>query len=261
MKGMIPPDGPARLTPGQAAGLQLLPGVAMLVAFVPIAAWFGRLGLPSFLALAVAILIADVPTSWYIILSRTRRETGGRFHFAAAFPWHAKIPSWQYILIGLPVIVFGVVMIGGVTPAISSAIRDVVAPDVPHWFLLEPDPRMFAALSRPVLIIMWLTMLFVFTGLGGITQELFSRGFLLPRTAHWGWWAPAFNAVLFGVFHLNAPWSWPGFVILALPWAYLVWWRHSIKIGLFGHVGMLLLQSLMMALLVFGLVPPDRMGN
>ncbi len=41
---------------------------------------------------------------------------------------------------------------------------------------------------------------------------------------------------------------------MTLPWACLVWWRHSVKIGLFIHIGMLFLQWLMLTLLVLGVV-------
>lgn len=260
---MIVPDSLpiTQLNPRQAVLLQLAPGLANLPVFFVVAYFFGQLGLPSFLALAVTLLIAEIPVSWFIMAKLTRRETGGRFDFAVAFPWRASLPWWQYLLIGVPVVLFGMVMIGGVAPMLGSAIRSGLDLNIPTWFLLEPDPEIFAAMSHSTLILTWLAMLTVFAGVGGITQELYSRGFLLPRTAHWGVAAPLFNAVLFGVFHLNAPWSWPGFILLALPWAYLVWWKQSCKIGLFGHVGMLFMQSMLMAALVFGLAPMDRMVN
>ena len=42
---------------------------------------------------------------------------------------------------------------------------------------------------------------------------------------------------------------------MVLPWAYLVWWKRSVKIGLFVHVGMLALQWLGMTMILFGVVP------
>lgn len=244
-----------------AAMLQLAPGAANLFVFVWLAWWFGRLGMPVFLALAITIVVAEVPVSWWIMRRVTLRETGGRFDWQVAFPWRASIPWWQYLLIGLPLIVFGVIVIGVFTPAISVFIRESLGLSVPAWFLLEPDPGAFAAMNRPTLMAMWAVSLVVFAGIGGFTQELYARGFLLPRTRSIGGLTPLFNAVMFAVFHLNAPWSWPGFLLLALPWAYLTWWKRSVKMGLVGHIGMLLAQSLMMSLIVFGLVPAERVGG
>jgi hypothetical protein len=77
---------------------------------------------------------------------------------------------------------------------------------------------------------------------------------LLPRTQHMGRWAPAYNALLFAMLHTAAPWAWPGFFLMTLPWSYLVWWRRSVKIGLFIHIGMLALQWLGMTMVIFGFV-------
>ena len=249
----------SRLSWGRAAALQVAPGAANLLVFIPLAAWFGRLGLPSLLALAITLLVAEVPLSWILMARITREESGRAFRFEDAFPWRARMPGWQYLAIGLPLIIFGMVMIGGVTPAISLALRDAAGLDVPAWFLLEPDPAMFTQLPQAVLLTLWLMTLLSFAVVGGVTQELYARGFLLPRTAHWGWSAPFFNALLFAVLHLNAPWSWPGFFLLSLPWALLAFWKRSVWISLVGHVGMLLMQSLLMATLVFGLVSPQVM--
>ncbi len=250
-----------QLTPTQAAGLQLAPGAANLLVFTVLALWFGSLGLPPILALAATILVSEVPLSWWIMGRVTRRETGGVFDLAETFPWRNKIPWWQYLAIGIPLIVYGIIVIGALTPAISAAIRTALDLNVPSWFLLEPDPAAFAGMSREMLVGMWVASLVVFAGVGGVTQELYARGFLLPRTQRLGPLAPLFNAIVFAIFHLNAPWSWPGFAVLALPWAYLTWWKRSVKFGLLGHVGMLLVQSLMMAMIVFGLVSPERLAS
>jgi len=114
---------------------------------------------------------------------------------------------------------------------------------------------MFAELSRGMLLALWGLMLVAMVLVGGFTQELYARGFLLPRTEHLGKWAPAYNALMFAIFHLIAPWDWPAFFLMTIPWAYLVWWRRSVRIGLFIHVGMLTLQWLGLTLLVLGLAP------
>ena len=250
-----------QFTPLKAAGLQLVPGFANLIFFTIFALWFDSIGLPPLMALAAAVLFAEVPVSWWIMRKVTRMETGGDFDLAVTFPWRTSIPWWQYLVIGLPLIVFGMIVIGAMTPAISAAIRSALDLNIPAWFLLEPDPAMFSSMSHEVLIAMWFSSLLVFAGIGGISQELYALGFLLPRTQTLGRLAPLFNAVVFGIFHLAAPWSWPGFALLAIPWAYLTWWKRSVKFGLVGHVGMLLLQTLLMGTIVFGLVSPERMGG
>jgi hypothetical protein len=202
----------------------------------------------------LVVMLVEVPVSWAIMVRQVKQETGGRFSLGDAFPWMAKIPLWQYFAIGIPVLLFSMVMIAGVGPAIDGALLDGPFSWVPEWFALRPDPEIFTTLSRGLVLTIWALTLVGFVLLGGFTQELYHRGFLLPRVAHLGARAPIFNAALFAVFHLVAPWSWPAFFVMTLPWAYLVWWRRSVKIGLFIHVGMLFLQWLMMTLVVFGVV-------
>jgi hypothetical protein len=220
-----------------------------------LAAIFARLKVPNLLALMIAVLVAEVPVSWWVMVRRVRRETGGRFTLADAFPWRGRVPWWQFLVIGIPVLLFSLVMMGGVGPQVGEALRGAFFSWVPEWLVMRPDPRIFAGLSRTVTLAIWVLGLVSFTLIGGFTQELYSRGFLLPRMAHLGSWAPVLNALLFAVFHLASPWSWPAFFVIVLPWALLVWWKRSIQIGLFVHVGMLLLQWVGMSLMLFGLVP------
>ena len=246
---------PTQLSAGRAAWLQLLPGIASLPVFALLAMWFSDKHIPNMFALILVILIVEVPVTWAIIVRHVRRENNGKFSYAQAFPWRSAIPWWVYIFIGVPALVLSMVMIAGVDPKISAYLLNTFFSLVPDWFVMQPDPAMFIQLSRPMLLSLW-----VMTGLGmvlvgGFTQEFYSRGFLLPRTEQLGNWAPAYNALMFAIFHLIAPWSWMGFFLMTLPWAYLVWWRRSVRIGIFLHVGMLALQWMGMTALVFGLVP------
>lgn len=244
----------------QAAILQLVPGEGNLIVFAILAWLFSGWGLPPIMALGVTILVAEVPLSWWLIVRTVRQETGGRFSFKDAFPWVESIPWWQFLIIGVPAVLLSMIIIFAGTN-FGEAIRPVLFGWVPDWFVMSADPEMFMGMPRGVLIAMWLISIFVMTGIGGFTQELYSRGFLLPRTVHLGLKAPALNALWFAVFHMISPWGWPGFFILALPWAYLVWWKRSIKIGLFAHIGMLALQSAGLTLVVFGIAPLPAGAN
>ncbi len=243
-----------------AALLQLAPGEANLIVFAILAWLFSGWNLPPVLALGITILIAEVPLSWWLMIRTVRRETGGSFSFADAFPWRARVPWWQYLVIGVPAVLLSAVVIS-VGSGVGEAIRPMLFGWVPDWFVMSSDPQMFFNMPRGVLIAMWLLSIFVMTGIGGFTQELYSRGFLLPRTEHLGPRAPALNALWFAIFHMMSPWAWPGFFILALPWAYLVWWKRSVRIGLFAHIGMLALQSVVLTLVVFGVAPLPAAGN
>ncbi len=240
---------------GRAVLLQLLPGITTTAVFVLVAPFVRGLGWPVFFTLAIAIAFGEVPASWIVMARQVRRETGSSFRVRAAFPWHEDVPWWLYLVGGVPLIVISMVVMVGVAPSIGGPIRRKLFGWIPESMVMELNPETFSSLPEGVLVAMWLVGLIVLAILGGVTQELYSRGFLLPRTENLGAVvAPPLNALAFGVFHLIAPWNWIPFALMALPWSYLVWWRRSIRIGLFIHVGMLLLQNVMMGLLIFGVV-------
>ena len=244
---------PKPISAKQAAWLQLAPGLASLPVFAVLAWWLAQRQIPNIFALVLSILLVEVPLCWFIMIRHTRRETG-QFSIKAALPWLNAVPLWQYVIIGVPLVLFSMFMIVGVGPRFDAILQPSLFGWVPDWFVMHPDPAMFIELPRALVMTLWVLMFFGLVIAGGITQEVYSRGFLLPRTQHMGRWAPAYNALLFAMLHTAAPWAWPGFFLMALPWSYLVWWRRSVKIGLFIHIGMLALQWLGMTLVIFGFV-------
>ena len=53
-------------------------------------------------------------------------------------------------------------------------------------------------------------------------EELYFRGYLLPRIAHTKGWAPLISTVLFSLQHLFSPWQNLGRILAFLPIAYTV---------------------------------------
>jgi len=239
------------LTAGAALRLQLLPGVANVLIFLPSAWVLHQAGLPVMFALGLAILFGEVPVAWWIMIRRTRAEQGS-FSFKTAFPW-ARALRWQtYALWGLPIILISMVLMMTGQMVVAPQIQQSFFPFIPEWMHIIQSPAELAELPPRVLLALWTVSLVIFTLIGGVTQELFSRGFLLPRMAHMGPVAPVLNALFFAMLHLGAPWGWPIFFVTSLIWAAAVWRTRSVKIGLFGHVGMLFVQSMMLgALIVF----------
>jgi hypothetical protein len=237
-----------RLSALQAVGLQVLPGVPALVVYLVLAALLGRQGLPALLALYLAILLAEVPASWFIMAYLTRKEQG-RVSLANLFPWRRRLRRWQYLLIGLPLAIVSVIIMGALQPTLAESLRLALFGWVPGWAIMDMSVG-FEGLSGGVLFTIWALGLVSATLVGGVTQELYARGFLLPRTAHLGAIAPVLNAAAFALLHLPSPWAWPVFFLVSLPWAIAVYRTRSVQLGLVGHVGMLLVIWLGMTALV-----------
>ena len=77
---------------------------------------------------------------------------------------------------------------------------------------------------------------FVFNGVvGPVTEELYFRGYLLPRIDRHGGWAPVLNSALFAVYHVWMPWRWPQIVIGFIPLAVAVRRTRSIYVSMIAH--------------------------
>jgi membrane protease YdiL (CAAX protease family) len=69
-----------------------------------------------------------------------------------------------------------------------------------------------------------------------MTEELYFRGYLLPRIDRYGRWAPVLNTLLFSVYHVWTPWRWPQIAIGFLPLALAAWRTRSIYVSMTAHV-------------------------
>lgn len=236
---------------GRAAAYQVLPGLANLMVFVPIAWLLRDTAVPSMVALFLAILLGEVPASWYLMVRGLRRD-GQPVRMETLFPWRRRPGLPLLVGLGLLLALAGLVLVGGLAGAFQPALRELVFGWVPDWLVMEMGPEAVAGGSRTGLIILWALSGVVGVGVGGITQELYHRGFILPRTSRLGWGSVPLNAVLFAVVHTAAPWGWPFFFGVGLIWGAAVYHWRSVQLGLVGHIGMLALGWLGMTVMIFG---------
>jgi len=87
--------------------------------------------------------------------------------------------------------------------------------------------------------------------LGPVTEELYFRGYLLPRIPASRAWAPLFNVLLFSLYHFFSPWQNVTRIVALIPLVYAVAWKRNMYLSLITHVllntlGMLSLLALAM---------------
>ncbi len=232
----------------------VLPGIAALPVFIFTLSLFAGTGVPTMAALFISILIAEAPVSWYLMVRAVRAE-GKAVTAANLFPWRALQRTWKLVAIGLPLAIVGMILVFGVATTLEPVIISTLFSWVPDWMILEAGPAGMEGASRTGLMLVWLLSGVVGVGIGGVTQELYHRGFLLPRSGAMGALSVPFNALMFALVHLAAPWGWPFFFLGSLLWAAAVYRWKAVQFGLAGHVGMLLLGWLMMTAIVFGWIP------
>jgi membrane protease YdiL (CAAX protease family) len=68
-----------------------------------------------------------------------------------------------------------------------------------------------------------------------VVEELYFRGYLLPRISQFGWLAPLANVFLFTLQHFWQPYNYPLIFLIQLPLVYVVWWKRNIYISIVTH--------------------------
>ena len=209
--------------------LHLIPGALVTVAFVLCAPLVEAAGFPPIAALLAAILLVLVPVELGIVLRAVRRDGS-----AAALPYRKRLAlrEWLWlfpVLIGAAFAGFGVHRL--VEPWLIAHLFEWL----PEWFVF-PIPlggiNEYSASS-------WIVTLCVFFLLNGVigpvVEELYFRGFLLPRMERLGRWAPLLNATLFSVYHFWSPWQLVARIIGIGPMVYAVRWKRNVYLGMAVH--------------------------
>ncbi|MFN2272167.1 MAG: lysostaphin resistance A-like protein, partial [Anaerolineae bacterium] len=66
-------------------------------------------------------------------------------------------------------------------------------------------------------------------------EEMYFRGYLLPRLSRFGAWAPLINTLLFSLYHFFTPWQNVTRIIALIPMVYVGWWKKNIYLGMIVH--------------------------
>jgi uncharacterized protein len=210
--------------------LHLLPGALITLFFALTAPVARDLGFPSLLAILLAIPFVLIPFELGYLLREGRRRNG-RGSLEGVVLYRERIPGWQFALLVVGLFLWSAVAFGLIA-LLDAPLIEALFRWLPDWFFLDED---LSAYARPVLLATWVLGL-VANGLAApIVEELYFRGYLLPRISRFGGWAPLMNTVLFSLYHFFTPWQLLGRILALLPMVYAVWWRRNIYIGMAVH--------------------------
>lgn len=216
--------------------LHLLPGVA-LTAFIVLAAPVVRaLGLPTVFALFVGIPLVIVPIELGILLRHAKRTTGTlslrwtvvyreRLRFRRLVPATVGLVAWFAVWLVLATAVLDEWIAERFFTWIPDAILqfsmvEQVGESAPTWALVTV--LVVAVVCNGVV--------------GPVVEELYFRGYLLPRIDRLGRWAPVLNTVLFSLYHLWTPWQNLTRIVGLLPMTWLAWRWRSTQLAIAVHV-------------------------
>jgi membrane protease YdiL (CAAX protease family) len=225
--------------------LHLLPGLLTLIFYCIAAPLIHRAKAPSTLAFLFAVAFVHIPVQLSYMLYQNKKRNGS-LSLQGILLYRERISLWQVLVLGLPCLIWLVVVPFAVFVPISNTLLETVFWWLPDWFHWDPASLAENA-SQYSTTFVWLTVILMWVvGAvpGPLVEELYYRGYLLPRISRFGKWAPLANAALFALDHMYEPWLIPAAFVGFLPMVYAVWWKKNIYVGIFVHCGLMVLSAL-----------------
>jgi len=224
----------------------LLPGVPILLLAILFANPNWGFGFPALLSVLLGAAFGLIPVQ-LLTITLTARRQGTKFK--DAFPFTERTAIGKLLLWAVPCFLLGILAFG-----LFSGVEYLLWQDftlMPDWLRL--DKYTMDGLGVGLLRVTAVVNLAINGLLGSFTEEVYFRGFLLPRMNKLGKFAPLINAALFSVYHLFSPWEVITRILGCAPFAYAVWYKKDMRISMVVHCSMNLIGCIGMMIAVFQL--------
>ncbi|MFA9429939.1 lysostaphin resistance A-like protein [Egicoccus sp. AB-alg2] len=232
--------------------LHLLPGAALTVFIVLAAPVVRAAGFPSVFALFVGIPLVIVPIELGILLLHARRATGS-FSLRATVVYRERMATRRLVPMVLGLFAWFTVLLALATAVLDEWIAARFFTWVPDAILQFSAVQEAGESAPAAATLVMIVVAFVFNGVvGPVTEELYFRGYLLPRIDRYGRWAPVLNTVLFSLYHFWTPWQNLTRIVGFLPLTWVAWRRRSTQVAMAAHVTINLVFLLGLLALVAG---------
>lgn len=216
---------------GKSIALHLLPGALGGAVYFLLAQPVRNLGYPTLMAIILALIAVLIPFEMGLLLYEGRKRNG-KFSLKGIVLYRERIPVWQYLVLVPLIFILTGALFMLLAPS-SDLLLDSFFSWIPASSIL--DMGLTGAYTKSILIITYI-LGFVFVILAGpIVEELYFRGYLLPRMSRLKGWAPLLNSVLFALYHIWTPWMAVTRSIGLLPMIYTVQYKRNIYIGMVVH--------------------------
>lgn len=232
-----------QLSIGAILAYHLLPGIPILLLVILFANPVWGFGLPIFLAAMLAVLFGLIPVQLGVLAVVARKQ---EVQIRDVISFRSKMPLGATLMWSIPLLFF-CIMVFMLLSTIEHPVWSIFN-WVPEWFRL--DRFDFGNVSKGMAWLM-LVLGFLLNGIfGPYVEELYFRGFLLPRMNKLGKAAPLVNVALFSIYHFFTPWENITRIVALTPMVYSVWYNKNIQIGIIVHIVLNFGSMVMMAIVV-----------
>jgi len=241
-------SGSAELSGSSLVALHLVPGGLAVVVYLSLISPMGEIGFPPLAALLAAIILVILPLELGVIAYAGRRQApSGLF---GAVLYRNSVPRRLWWTLAPLLIVVGVAA-SALGMLVERPLLDLLGGLLPQW-LVDPVATDAMRDYDTSVWVVTLTVYFVVNVLlGPVVEEMYFRGYLLPRMRRFGRWAPLLNTVLFSLYHFWSPAQLVSRIGGAAPYVYAVERNRSIYLGIVIHVALNAISVATLTVIVF----------
>lgn len=215
-----------KLSTTQSILLHLLPGILIECFYLLIRQPVINLGYPSVVALNLAFAFVLIPVELGYLFYQGKKKTG-RFTLQGIISYRKSIPWWQY-LVWVPIVFVAI----GVVFTLLKPVDIFLQTRLFSW-MSEPSYGLDGMYSRKILLVTYAIMFLVGAVLVPLVEELYFRGYLLPRVK--GKYATLFHSFLFAAQHFFTPWMLITRALGLLPLLFGVKKKNN-QVGIIVHI-------------------------
>jgi membrane protease YdiL (CAAX protease family) len=247
----IAAEAPGQMPLGRSILLHLVPGALITAFYFLTAPAIQRAGLPPLAALLLAILIVLIPfeLGWLLVLGHRRN---GRLSLDGIVLYRQRLPWWNYALLIPAFLIWGALCFMLLNP-VEGMQAAAWFNWMPAWSQPTSTAAQFGGYSRGAVLVTLAAGLVLNGFAGPIVEELYFRGYLLPRLSRFGaLGSAAINVLLFSLYHFFTPWGNLTRIAALLPLVYTVARKRNIYLAMWTHVGLNTFGMLLSLALVAG---------
>ena len=204
-------------------------GVVITIAYILISKILVKQGYPGLTALLVVELSLLAPIG-LIHLFWKGKYLNGKYSLKNVIAYTQQLPISQYVKWSLLGIAACLIIYIPLYP-VGLYFKEALFYWLPQWYF---DPS-FGARDLHILSKVFLVGIFIDGIIGPVVEELFFRGYLLPRMAYLKKWAPILNGTLFGLYHFWQPHNYLSIIGIGIILSYIVWKKKNIYLGIIIH--------------------------
>lgn len=229
--------------------LHLLPGALVIAAYLLIGEPFiEAINYPTLLGWAIALCLVLIPIMLGLLW--LGRQLNGHFSLHRVLHYTDRpVPRGKLMAMIIPLIVWMMVL-----SVVTEPINRFLLHHFFTWVPFTSGAGSFTGFMSGYSHSTMVTTMLICLPLTGISlpliEELYFRGFLLPRIARLGGWAPVASAVLFSLYHFWTPWVFVSRVIFMFPGFWFAWRTKDIRVSIGMHVGVTSIMATFGALAV-----------